>query len=510
MLRNLRPLLAYLAPGLLWLWLFNHLQVEWTVNAQYNYGWGVPFLAALIGYLRWNDRPPAAAAQRGRWSGFVAIGLLGLLLPIRVVQEANPDWRLLSWVFALVVVGYSLLIITRTAGAASARHFAFPVCFPLVAVPWPAQAENVIIQGMTRAVAYTAVEIAGWLGVGAFRRGNVIELHNGFVGVDDACSGVKTLQAAIMVTLLLGELLRLRPAKRLLLVAIGCVWMFACNIARATSLVIIAARRSVEALHRWHDLVGTTGLIIGMAGVLALSWLIARRSSRAEPLSEHSALSATVAEQSWAGAVLWLLFVFAATELRYRSQERQLVGRPAWEAKWPNDTTQQKMPIADATRAILRYDRASSAAWKEPPRSVWWGFFARWEPRRAALQLVRSHSPEICLPAAGRTFVGELAPVTVETQLLPLTFRAFQFEQDRQPLFVFVCIQEDKIARGDLPRAGFSARSRMLAAWHGERNLGQRLLELAIIGAGDATTASDSLAATVRAIVAPATAEPTG
>jgi hypothetical protein len=62
------------------------------------------------------------------------------------------------------------------------------------------------------------------------------------------------------------------------------------------------------------------------------------------------------------------------------------------------------MPIADETQAILRYNHASSAAWEDPRGVTWWTFFARWEPQQTALQLVRSHSPEICLPAAGRNF----------------------------------------------------------------------------------------------------------
>ena len=99
--------------------------------------------------------------------------------------------------------------------------------------------ENFVVQNLMRIVTYLAVEIAGWIGVGAYQVGNVIELRNGFVGVDDACSGVRTLQAGIMVALVLGELLRLRPIRRLALVLFGCAWVFACNIFRATALVIV-------------------------------------------------------------------------------------------------------------------------------------------------------------------------------------------------------------------------------------------------------------------------------
>jgi len=57
-----------LVPGLLWLWVIWNLHLEWTVNAQYNYGWAVPLLAALLFYQRWERRPapsPAISARLG-------------------------------------------------------------------------------------------------------------------------------------------------------------------------------------------------------------------------------------------------------------------------------------------------------------------------------------------------------------------------------------------------------------------------------------------------------------
>src|SRR5207248_9850161 len=57
---------------------------------------------------------------------------LPIFLPIRVIEEANPDWRLLSWTLALVVIAFSLLAFARLGGRGWVSHFAFPVCFPLV------------------------------------------------------------------------------------------------------------------------------------------------------------------------------------------------------------------------------------------------------------------------------------------------------------------------------------------------------------------------------------------
>lgn len=499
-----RAKLVWILPVLLWLWLFAHLSWEWTLNSQYNYGWAVPFLGALVLYLRWQRRP--APDLHGHGLVMAKLGMLSvllLLLPVRIIEEANPDWRLLSWVLALCVIDFSLLSVFRAGGASWLKHFSFPVLFPLAAVPWPVQFENFMVQSMMRAVAYVAVEIAGWFGVGAYQIGNVIQLRNGFVGVDEACSGVKTLQAGIMVALVLGELLQLRWGKRIALVVLGCGWVFLCNVFRASALMFVAASSGLEALARWHDFIGTAALLVGMAGMLGLAWLWkGQLQTRPPDLAMHPRRISP--PPSW-GLLVWLVLSFAGAEVWYRVHERALIKRPAWQARWPqgNDTN-VPLTVPESTRVILHYDTAKTAAWEEPPGVHWWSFFALWKPQRAALQLVRSHSPEICLPAVGRMFRGTRPGVNVDASGVSLNFQSYEFEQNGRPLFVFVCIQDDKWTGTEESDSGeWSLPGRVRAAWQGKRNLGQRLLEVAVLGYDDFTQAREALAKTTAAIVLP-------
>jgi len=493
---------AWIVSAALWLWLFFHLHVEWSLNPQYNYGWAVPFLALLLFYFRWQRRPsPDPLRQkRGATAGGVWLILLALL-PLRVIEEANADWRLLSWFLALCVIAFSLLSLVRAGGVRWLKHFAFPICFPLAAVPWPVQLENIVIQDMMRAVAYAAVEIASGLGVGAYQVGNVIQLRNGFVGVDEACSGVKTLQAGIMVALVLGELLRLSWGRRIALVLLGCGWIFVCNVFRATALVLVAAYSGLETLGRWHDLIGTAALLCGMAGMLGLAWLWKREPEGATGATRSSAVQEALAPQLI--ALAWLALVFAGSEIWYRSHERQLIERPPWQATWPagNDTV-TPLPIPETTRVILHYDEAKSAAWEDPRGVRWWTFFAYWKPQRAALQLVRSHSPEICLPAVGRTFRTARPDLNLRAGSLPVDFRSYEFEQNGRPLFVFVCIQEDKQAASSTADSGqWNLRGRLRATFNGKRNLGQRFLEIAVTGIDDFAQAREAVSKTVSEIL---------
>src|SRR5258707_9312889 len=150
--------LSVLFLGALWFGLCRELSGEWSVNEQYNFGWFVPFFALYLFWLRWQDRPPAQISsrrQRTRSDGqafqshvaysaalAMAIAALLLLLPLRLFEVANPEWRLLAWIHALAVVTLTLLFLWWAGGKAWLRHFAFPVGFIFIAVACPTALET--------------------------------------------------------------------------------------------------------------------------------------------------------------------------------------------------------------------------------------------------------------------------------------------------------------------------------------------------------------------------------
>src|SRR6266581_5148461 len=143
--------LSVLFLGALWFGVCRELSGEWSVNEQYNFGWFVPFFALYLFWLRWQDRPPTQIPnplQRLRSNGqafksqirnrqtivgLLAIAALLLLLPVRLFEIANPEWRLLAWVHAVAVVTLTLLLLQWAGGETWLRHFAFPVAFIFVA-----------------------------------------------------------------------------------------------------------------------------------------------------------------------------------------------------------------------------------------------------------------------------------------------------------------------------------------------------------------------------------------
>src|SRR5205085_1257025 len=144
------------------------LHSEWTLNPQYSYGWGVPFLGIIMLLRRWRERPAAEPAVISRRAGVLAF--LGLIcwLPIRVIREANMDWRFLEWIISGAAVCYLSGLFYVLGGRSYAKHFAFPILFLLVAVPWPTRIESLIVHGLTGFVIKGAVEALRWMGVAAW------------------------------------------------------------------------------------------------------------------------------------------------------------------------------------------------------------------------------------------------------------------------------------------------------------------------------------------------------
>ena len=73
--------LAVAALATCWLCFFNELRGEWDTNAQYNYGYVVPLLGAMLFGRRWPERP-AIRLFTTSLPGVLGFGLLLSLIHI--------------------------------------------------------------------------------------------------------------------------------------------------------------------------------------------------------------------------------------------------------------------------------------------------------------------------------------------------------------------------------------------------------------------------------------------
>jgi exosortase len=544
----------------LWFVLCKELSGEWSVNEQYNFGWFVPFFALYLFWLRWQDRTPAQLPNRKLQIGnsaalAMAIAALLLLLPVRLFEIANPEWRLLAWVHAAAVVMLTLLLIWWTGGSRWVRHFAFPVAFIFVAVPWPTAVEVPIIQGLMRVVARVAAETAMLLGTPAQVEGNLIRVTNGLVGVNEACSGIRSLQTSLMIGLLLGELRRLSATRRVVLVASAIGIALFANFFRAVFLVMVAATENLSEVTRWHDVAGYTILVVVFLGTMGIAYLLGRKKAtvaagvspaRIQPMAgvppaESGCSGTRVACKSQptrlplqfpvsfvAAALCWLLLVEIGTAAWYRVHETNLVSGIRWSVQWPEQATNfRKLKIDNEIRAVLRFDEGDAAAWTvsspvsaTEPNSVSCSLYVfRWNPGKNSALLANLHRPDVCLPASGWKQVADHGvrgyPIS---DSVGLPFRHFEFQRvfgnsPPQTAHAFYCLSEDRasgpssaLARRSLGEGGsqdsnspsmsgsrseWTRAERLREVLEGRRHLGQQVIE-AIFISGEPFSAADA------------------
>lgn len=262
--------------ALVWVPALVRFSYQWALNPQYYYGWAVPLLAAYLVFDRWPQMP---APERPRFTGWATAAILMLALPqlpLRLVGEANSSARLISLAMGISAMGISFGILYLTGGRAWLRFFAAPLLFLAVSIPWPGQIEKPLVQGLMRVNAEISAEVVSFAGVPAEARGNVIEIPTGVLGVNEACSGIRSLQSTVMAACFLAVLYRTSTAGFFVLLGAGAAIAFICNVLRTIFLTWQGAFHGVEAVDKWHDSAGFT--ILGV--VLVCLWIMSQMMER--------------------------------------------------------------------------------------------------------------------------------------------------------------------------------------------------------------------------------------
>jgi len=475
---------AIAAIGACYLLFFNELEGEWRVNAQYNYGYVVPVLALALFFRRWPEGPVGLAGNSSA-AALLGAGMLLLLLPLRIVLEANPEWRLLYWVHGFVVLGLTFCVLYCAGGWSWAGFFAPPLLFVLIAIPWPMNFEQAVIQHLMRLVAGLTVEVLGWLGIPALQQGNLVQVSSGTVGIDEACSGIRSLQSGLMLSLFLGEMHRLAPWRRAGLIGASFVVVLAANLSRTTFLTWAAATRGLPQMEKWHDTAGILVMCLVLPGLMGLAWLLKPRVAEKRVAPAVSPLPGWQIPR-WAGiaTIGWLATVELTTEAWYRSHEEKLIDNAHWSLGWPQEDAHfRKTSLPENSLAILRCSASESASWQDEDGNLWTGFFLQWKRGKNSEQLAKGHRPDICFPAAGARLVEDVGQVVIDVDGILMRFRHQRFDSGPKVLDVFYCLWADRVSRDEsrLLEDGSQA-SRLLAALAGKRNLGQRVLELVVTG----------------------------
>ncbi len=535
----LRHWIPWAAFALLWADLVRQLSYIWSTNEQYAYGWFVPVLACGLFWKRWITRPSSSSLVPGRakeltvpvWSDRLVKVLLVsaalLLLPIRVIHEINQDWPRISWPLALIVVGFSLRAAFLAGGWAYVKHFGIPICLILAAVRWPNQLEAPVVQGSMRLVAGISAELLGWANIPCIERGNLIEISSGVVGVDEACSGIRSLQSSLVAALFLGELFLFRWSFRLLLLGCGIGLAFFLNCVRVVLLTWRTTASGAEGLEKWHDPAGVAIVVACFICLWVLGVWLQRRvetnnhqvpdvgpSSEGVGEGQSSSTSATSSLGSDSSPLgktglglgvdklhryllltgCWYFCVITVTWLWYSNGQAEEGASNLWSVVLPEKNPSfQRIELSHEVIKRLGHDKQIVGKWSEPDGSEWTAYFLRWNPRPVQFVMFnRIHRPDVCLPASGFVPIYDGGVSTFDAGPVRLPFHRYTFRRDGELVHVFFCVW----MLTDMPQKGNVAPSqmeRLLWVATRQRRLAHQTLEVAVSGYHDMASAEQEL-----------------
>jgi exosortase len=500
--------------GVGWLLIFNQQRLEWTVNPTYAYGWAVPILAGFLLYERWRTRPANSSAPVGSLWLLLPAVILFAYLPLRVIQEANPDWVKINWSMAALMICLSLTSISAVAGWRVAAYCAFPLVFCMTALPWPVWMEDNLTKSLMNWNAGAVAELLTMAGHPAIAKGSTILIGTSWVNVEEACSGIRSLQTAFMVSLFFGEFHRLGWWARFCLMGSSFVVAFVLNFCRTLTLTYLGGVGGPAATEKWHDTAGNVAMGLCLVSLWLLAEAFHRWRAQPAPVQPYVGVKPNRAPfPAWfaVAGLLWLGASEGATASWYAYHERSAAVPIAWDVTWPKSAPGfREDTLGERSRALLKYNEGHIATWQTDEGFRWQMYYLRWLPGRVSKFLAGGHYPTVCLPANGLRLVSEGGLFVCHVGDLAIPFRSYLFDDAGRDIYVFHAILEDN-QESYSDRVVYrqaNSMERLRSVLRGERNLGQRVIGVAISGPLEEMEARKSLQATLQQIVTTAPVTP--
>ena len=396
-----------------------HMWPEWLHNPDLSHGLFTPVLFILL--LRESRRIGTDRLLQENNTLRIARAA-SLTLGLTLVAIAGLYAAAIDWSHSLVSLSLALalgfLLFAALLWLSTDRIRALPFNWTtLVAVAlWPlcAPVPPGTYSRLTLQLQFWVTDIVlgslHLLGIPATTSGNIIQLAHTSVGVEEACSGVRSLVSCIVAAVFFSAALVRRPWARVLLIALAPLLAFGMNILRSLTLTLLA-NAGIDIRGGWHDFTGfaVLGVTAALLGGLAV-WL---EDSRPAPSGDATVPAAPAASRPWgllsayAVALLMLGFFIFNTH----GPARASVPPPDLEALLPRqasgwdivrtDDLYRFTPVLETEHLVQRsYLRRKSTPEGERPLVIT-VYVAYWAPGQVPVSLVASHTPDACWPGGG-------------------------------------------------------------------------------------------------------------
>ncbi len=474
----------------------------WELAPDLGHGWAAPILMAYLWWERWDSRPVLKSEFEsvGLSSWLILALLFALIIPLRLILTPYPLWPLALTLYLGLLVGLVLYVAGRLSGATGVRWLAGPLSILIGVIPWPGAVERVLILPLREGIASLVTEISNLLGSPALASGTSVRLANGWVGIDEACGGIRSLQAAITTALFFGEWLQLSLSRRIGLLLGGGLAAVVGNFGRVLFLSWCATG-SEGMLDRWHDVAGWSALGFTLVVTGLLGWLW-RNSARQTSVRKTRSGVKFVPHRPllvWLGiAAIGLLFVESGTRWWFAHGEScQPAQKSRWSVQLPaNNPSFQELPLTKVAEELLRPDDFESGYWFGPDgvqRSV---NYIQWHEGQVARSAPFLHNPTVCLPYAGCELVEVLGVVNVSWKGGSIPFHTYLFRRINEDMLVAFTIWDPsrgQLLKGEEEGWGSWWRAQWRDVLDARQHQPAQLLSFAIIGRDDRQLLVDEL-----------------
>lgn len=462
---NLGLLVLAIAGLSTWLWR------DWSQNPDLSHGFFMPLVFLLLLHESRRGTPrylPGSAATRAGFGALLAGGFGALVLA--GLYAAAIDWShalvnvMLAFALTLLLGAGVVIYSTRSRGLLPFNWPAFvAVALWLLVVPLPPGTYSSLTLNLQLLVSEGVLRTLHLLGIAAVRHGNVIDLANASVGVEEACSGVRSLISCVFAGLFFSATLVQRPWPRAVIIGLSAPLALGMNFLRSLALTLLA-NNGVDIAGTWHDATGfavlgvTAAILGGLALVLDQGGRPAANSvapapPAAPPRPPRVGWLDRVFTTALGLAFLLVGFFVANTRPDHTSDhpDPDLVSLlpesfDGWRVK-TSDLYEFRGTLQTEHLAQRHYVKVGEG---KPVEIVI--YVAYWHPGQAPVSLVSSHTPDACWPGSGWVAMDNPRPetdLTVGSRHLPRAehriFKGTQLPQnvwfwhlyDKRPIEVF-------------------------------------------------------------------------
>ncbi|MEQ1794875.1 MAG: VPLPA-CTERM-specific exosortase XrtD [Nitrospira sp.] len=386
------------------------LAQSWLEDDNYSHGPFIPLISLYLIWLRWNQLP--TVSRQGAWWGLpiVAVGLV-----VYVVGEFAAMHAVVQLSLWVVIMG----LLTCVIGLSGIRLLAFPLLYLLAAIPMPEFLQGELSNRLQLWSSALGIGCLQFIGVMAYREGNVIDLGPIQLQVVEACSGLRYLFPLTALTLLVAYLYRESLWKRVLLVLSSIPISILLNGFRIGTIGLLVETYGKSAADGFsHFFEGWIFFVASLGLLCAEMWLLARVGSTSSrrpfseligpPAVEGAGASSKIAVSHpagpvspapiLAGGVLLILAAVAAPSVaphEFPPPARQsLLDFPLQLGEWTGVSSVMERQYLDALQ-LDDYVLADYSAVEKVPVNLYVAYYLSPKKGRS------SHSPRQCIPGGG-------------------------------------------------------------------------------------------------------------